>query len=121
MLALPIGVTVACPAYVRTPLAEGLVTLIEAYDDAWTERLPAELLKKRKQERATLKWTIVTMIEPEFPAERILATVEIDQLYALPWIGPGKQGLPFPSAPAGTAQVRKFLLAVTGVGELDDV
>jgi NAD(P)-dependent dehydrogenase (short-subunit alcohol dehydrogenase family) len=49
MLALPIGVTVACPGYVRTPLTEGLVTLIEADDDAWTERLPAELSKNENK------------------------------------------------------------------------
>ena len=44
--------------------------------------------------RATLKRAIV-MIEPDFPAERILATVEADQLYALPWIGPGSRAFRF--------------------------
>ena len=90
--------------------------MIEADDDAWTARLPAELSKEqREQVRATLKRAIV-MIEPEFPAKRILATVEADQLYALPWIGPGNRAsVSFCSV--GTVQVRKFLLAVTGVGE----
>jgi NAD(P)-dependent dehydrogenase (short-subunit alcohol dehydrogenase family) len=84
MLELPIRVTVACPGYVRTPLVEGLTTLVEADDDAWTERLPAELSKEqREQVRATLKRAIATMIEPQDAAERILAAVEADQLYAL--------------------------------------
>jgi NAD(P)-dependent dehydrogenase (short-subunit alcohol dehydrogenase family) len=84
MLELPIGVTVACPGYVRTPLAEGLATLVQADNDAWTEHLPAELSKEhREQVRAMLKRGIVTMIEPEIAAERILAAVEADQLYAL--------------------------------------
>jgi hypothetical protein len=47
---------------------------------------PGGVVEERKQMRATLKRAIVTMIEPEFPAERILATVESDQLYALPWM-----------------------------------
>ncbi|PZS11357.1 MAG: short-chain dehydrogenase [Pseudonocardiales bacterium] len=84
MLELPIGVTVACPGYVRTPLVEGLATLVEADDDAWTEHLPAELSKEqREQVRATLKRGIATVMEPEVAAERILAAVEADQLYAL--------------------------------------
>jgi NAD(P)-dependent dehydrogenase (short-subunit alcohol dehydrogenase family) len=84
MLELPIGVTVACPGYVRTPLAEGLATLVQADNNAWTELLPAELSKdRREQVRATLKRAIVTMIEPEVAAERILAAVEANQLYAL--------------------------------------
>lgn len=52
MLELPIGVTVACPGYVRTPLAEGLATLIEADDEAWTERVPAELSKEQREQGA---------------------------------------------------------------------
>jgi NAD(P)-dependent dehydrogenase (short-subunit alcohol dehydrogenase family) len=84
MLELPIGVTVACPGYVRTPLAEGLATLIQTDNDAWTEHLPAELSKEqREQVRTTLKRGIATMIEPQDAAESILAAVEADQLYAL--------------------------------------
>ena len=84
MLELPIGVTVACPGYVRTPLMEGLAALVEADDDAWTEHLPAELSKEQLgQVRATLKRGIATVMEPEVAAERILAAVEADQLYVL--------------------------------------
>ncbi|HKR51663.1 MAG TPA: SDR family NAD(P)-dependent oxidoreductase [Pseudonocardiaceae bacterium] len=84
MLELPIAVTVACPGYVRTPLAEGMATLVQADNDAWTELLPAELSKQqREQLRKTLKRGIATMIEPQVAAERILVAVEADQLYAL--------------------------------------
>jgi hypothetical protein len=41
VMGLPIGVTAACPGFVRTPLAEGLVTLTQADDDAYTEHLSA--------------------------------------------------------------------------------
>ena len=74
-----IGVTVACPGFVRTPLAEGLVTLAQADDDVLTEHLPTEQME---QLRAGLEREIATMIEPKVSAERILATVETDRLYA---------------------------------------
>lgn len=84
MLGLPIGVTVACPGYVRTPLAEGLAALVQADNDAWSEHVPAELsTEQREQLRARLKRGIATMMEPEVAAESILAAVEADQLYAL--------------------------------------
>ncbi|MGH3820073.1 MAG: SDR family NAD(P)-dependent oxidoreductase [Pseudonocardiaceae bacterium] len=51
---LPIGVTVACPAYVRTPLAEGMSTRMTS-----------------------------TIMEPEAAAERILAAVDTHRFYAL--------------------------------------
>jgi len=80
MMGLPIGVTVACPGFVRTPLAEGLVTLAQADDDVLPEHLPTE---QREQLWARLKRGIATMMEPEVAAERILAAVEADWLYAL--------------------------------------
>jgi NAD(P)-dependent dehydrogenase (short-subunit alcohol dehydrogenase family) len=84
MMGLPIGVTVACPGFVRTPLAEGLVTLVQADDDAWTEHLPADLpMEQIEQLRAAFKRGIATMMEAEVAAERILAAVEADRLYAL--------------------------------------
>jgi hypothetical protein len=42
MMGLPIGVTVARPGFVRTPLAEGLVILDQADDDALTGHLPSK-------------------------------------------------------------------------------
>jgi NAD(P)-dependent dehydrogenase (short-subunit alcohol dehydrogenase family) len=84
MWELPIGVTVACPGYVRTPLAEGLASLVQAKYDAWSKHLPAGLSKEQvEQLRARFKRGIATMIEPEVAAESILAAVEADQLYAL--------------------------------------
>jgi NAD(P)-dependent dehydrogenase (short-subunit alcohol dehydrogenase family) len=87
ILGLPIGVTVACPGFVRTSLIEGMVALVEADDDGWTEYLPADLLMERMQQleqlRMTLKGGAATIMEPEVAAERILAAVEADQLYAL--------------------------------------
>ncbi len=80
-MGLPIGVTVACPALVRTPLTEGLVTLAQADDDALAEHLPAHL--STDQLRAQLKRLIANPMEPEVAAERILAAVETDRLYAL--------------------------------------
>ena len=84
MLELPIGVTVACPGYMRTPLTEDLAALVEADNAAGTEHLPAELsTEQREQLRATLKRGIATVMEPQVAAESILAAVETDQLYAL--------------------------------------
>jgi NAD(P)-dependent dehydrogenase (short-subunit alcohol dehydrogenase family) len=53
---LPIGVTVACPGFVRTPLTEGLVTLAQADDDALAEYL-------LREQMVGLKRWITTMIE----------------------------------------------------------
>ncbi|MGH3811451.1 MAG: SDR family NAD(P)-dependent oxidoreductase [Pseudonocardiaceae bacterium] len=84
VMGLPIGVTVACPGFVRTPLAEGLVTLAQAEDDVLTEHLPADMsMEQMKQLRAELKRGIATMMEPEVAAEHILAAVQADRLYAL--------------------------------------
>jgi NAD(P)-dependent dehydrogenase (short-subunit alcohol dehydrogenase family) len=87
MMGLPIGVTVACPGFVRTPLAEGLLTLVQADDGAWNEHLPANLSMEQMQQmdqlRAALKREAATIMEPEVAADRILAAVEADRLYAL--------------------------------------
>lgn len=85
MMGLPIGVTVACPAYVRTPLTEGMFTLLQTGDDAQlAERLGAGLsVEQVEQVRARLVQGMATMMEPDVAAERILAAVEADQLYAL--------------------------------------
>jgi NAD(P)-dependent dehydrogenase (short-subunit alcohol dehydrogenase family) len=55
-LALPIGVTVACPALVCTPMTESLFTLVQADDDALTEHSPAHL--SMPQLRASLQRVI---------------------------------------------------------------
>jgi NAD(P)-dependent dehydrogenase (short-subunit alcohol dehydrogenase family) len=78
---LPIRVTVACPALVRTPMAEGLLTLAEADDDVLTAHLPAHLSLEQLQ--ASVKRMIANLMEPDVAAERILAAVETDRLYAL--------------------------------------
>ncbi|MGH3901090.1 MAG: SDR family oxidoreductase [Pseudonocardiaceae bacterium] len=80
-MGLPIGVTVACPALVRTPMAEALFTLAQADDDALAEHLPAHL--SVQQLRAQLKHMIANPMEPEVAAERILVAVETDRFYAL--------------------------------------
>jgi short-subunit dehydrogenase len=83
-MGLPIGVTVACPGFVRTPLTEGLVAWAQADDDVSTEHLPADLSMEQMEPLwAWLKRGIATMMEPEVAAERILAAVEADRLYAL--------------------------------------
>jgi short-subunit dehydrogenase len=85
MMGLPIGVTVACPGYVRTPLTEAMFTLLQAGDHAQlTERLPAGLtVEQVEQVGARLEGGMATMMEPDVAAERILAAVEADRLYAL--------------------------------------
>lgn len=65
-------------------MAEGLVALAQADDDVLTEYLPANMSgEQMEQLRAELQRGIATMIEPYVAAERILATVEADRLYAL--------------------------------------
>jgi NAD(P)-dependent dehydrogenase (short-subunit alcohol dehydrogenase family) len=81
VMGLPIGVTVACPGLVRTPLAEGLFTLAQADDDVLAEHLPAHL--SLEQLRARLNRMVADPLEPEVAAERILTAVEINRLYAL--------------------------------------
>jgi NAD(P)-dependent dehydrogenase (short-subunit alcohol dehydrogenase family) len=85
MMGLPIGVTVACPGYVRTPLTEGIFTLLQAGDDAQlAEHLPADLsVQQMEQVRASLARGMATIMQPDVAAERILAAVEADRLYAL--------------------------------------
>jgi hypothetical protein len=63
---------------------EGLAALAQADNDTWTEHLPAELSTEQKEQlRAIFKRGIATVMEPQVAAERILAAVEADQLYAL--------------------------------------
>lgn len=81
VMGLPIGVTVACPSLMRTPMSELMFTLAEADDDVLAGHLPAHL--PREQLRAGLKRMIANTIEPDVAAERILAAVETDRLYAL--------------------------------------
>ncbi|MDQ3764626.1 MAG: SDR family NAD(P)-dependent oxidoreductase [Actinomycetota bacterium] len=50
MMGLPIGVTVACPGFVRTPLAESLVALAQADDDVLTEHLPANMPREQMEQ-----------------------------------------------------------------------
>jgi NAD(P)-dependent dehydrogenase (short-subunit alcohol dehydrogenase family) len=51
MMGLPIGVTVVCPGYVRTPLTESMFTLLQAGDDAQlAELLPAGLSVEHREQ-----------------------------------------------------------------------
>ncbi|MGH3899811.1 MAG: SDR family NAD(P)-dependent oxidoreductase [Pseudonocardiaceae bacterium] len=84
MMGLPIGVTVVCPGFVRTPLTERLVTLAQADDDAVAEHLPVDLSPDQMQQlRAGLQRGIDTMMEPQVAAGLILAAVEADRPYTL--------------------------------------
>lgn len=85
MLGLPIGVTVVCPGYVRTPLTEDMFTLFQSGDNAQlAERLPAGFsMEQVEQVRATLESGLATMMEPDVAVERILAAVEANRLYEL--------------------------------------
>jgi NAD(P)-dependent dehydrogenase (short-subunit alcohol dehydrogenase family) len=85
MMGLPIGVTVVCPGYMRTPLSEPMVTLLQAGDAAQlAEYLPAGLpVEQVLKVRERIKYGVGTVMEPDVVAERILAAVEADRLYAL--------------------------------------
>src|SRR5262249_15447709 len=81
---LPIGVTVVCPGLVRTPLGESVMALAQADDDGWAEQAPVGVPGDQTQQlRATLQGLLVTLLEPEVAAERILAAVEANRLYEL--------------------------------------
>jgi NAD(P)-dependent dehydrogenase (short-subunit alcohol dehydrogenase family) len=80
-MGLPIGVTVACPGLVRTPMAEVLLTLARADDEVLAQHCPAHL--SVGQLRAQLARMTADPLEPQVTAERILAAVEADRLYAL--------------------------------------
>lgn len=81
---LPIGVTVVCPGLVRTPLGKRVIALAQADDDGWAEQAPAGVPMERTQRlRAAVQYLLLTIIEPEVAAERILAAVEANRLYEL--------------------------------------
>lgn len=83
MMGLPIGVTVACPGLVRTPLAERVISSAQS-DDAWADYLPPDVSREQAQQRrAALKGLISTLMEPGAAANRILDAVQADRLYAL--------------------------------------
>lgn len=78
MLGHPIGVTVVCPGFVRTPMVDGMRELTGAQD--WVELLgsgAAEVIEAIRQ-------TMSDMLEPTEAATRILGAVEADRLHALP-------------------------------------
>ena len=80
-MGLPIGVTVACPGLLRTPMTENLFTLAQADDDVLAKHLPAHL--SIEQLRASLDRMTADPMEPKVAAEHILAAIETDRLYAL--------------------------------------
>jgi NAD(P)-dependent dehydrogenase (short-subunit alcohol dehydrogenase family) len=83
MMGLRIGVTVACPGLVRTPLTERVIALVQS-DDAWAEYLPADVPSELAgQRRAALMGLVSNLMEPEVAAERVLDAVEAGEFYAL--------------------------------------
>lgn len=84
IMGVPIGVTVACPGLIRSPLGERVITLAQADDDGWAEQAPAGVPTERTQRlRTAIQHLLLTVIEPEVAAERILAAVEANRLYEL--------------------------------------
>lgn len=78
MMGLPIGVTVVCPGFVRTPMVEGTWDMTEQQE--WADRLGTSAATVR----ASIEETMKDMLEPDEAARRILTAVENDVLHALP-------------------------------------
>ena len=78
MMGLPIGVTVVCPGFVRTPMVEGTWDMTEQQE--WADRLGTNAATVR----ASVEETMKDMLEPDEAARRILTAVENDVLHALP-------------------------------------
>ncbi|MGH3624368.1 MAG: SDR family NAD(P)-dependent oxidoreductase [Sciscionella sp.] len=78
LLGHPIGVTVVCPGYIRTPMVEGMRDMTAMRDLA--QRLGSDAA----QILDAIKETMRDMLEPEEAARRILAAVQADLLHALP-------------------------------------
>ncbi len=78
IMGLPIGVTVVCPGFVRTPMVDG--TWDDTEKQEWTERLGSNA----DTVLASIEKTMTDMLEPAEAARRILTAVENDLLHALP-------------------------------------
>jgi NAD(P)-dependent dehydrogenase (short-subunit alcohol dehydrogenase family) len=78
MLGHPIGVTVVCPGFIRTPMVEGLREMTATPD--WVQQLGDDAAKVLDM----IKQTMQDMLEPDEAARRILTAVEADLLHALP-------------------------------------
>lgn len=78
MMRIPVGVTVVCPGFVRTPMVEETRAMTRRPE--WADRLGADAAAVLDSIEETMK----DMIEPEEAARRILAAVENDVLHALP-------------------------------------
>lgn len=78
MMELPIGVTVVCPGFVRTPMAES------TWDMTRTQELADRLGTNADAILESIAETMRDMLEPDEAARRILTAVETDVLHALP-------------------------------------
>lgn len=78
MRELPIGVTVACPGFVRTPMVEETIGML--WDEGWGEQFGPDVADVR----TAIEETLQDMLEPDEAARRILAAVETDMLHVLP-------------------------------------
>lgn len=71
----PVGVTAACPGYVRTPMVERMRQRLD--EPEWRGQLGEEV-------HAAAVESLREILEPDEAARRVLAAVEADQLHALP-------------------------------------
>jgi NAD(P)-dependent dehydrogenase (short-subunit alcohol dehydrogenase family) len=78
MLGHPIGVTVVCPGFIRTPMVDGMREMTGAED--WMQRFGDDATQLLE----AIKSTMSDMLEPEEAARRILDAVQADLLHALP-------------------------------------
>ncbi|GAB3290747.1 SDR family oxidoreductase [Parasphingorhabdus pacifica] len=78
MTGLPIGVTVVCPGFVRTPMVEGTWDMTQQQE--WLDKLGTDAETILESINETMK----DMLEPAEAARRVLTAVENDVLHSLP-------------------------------------
>ncbi|MBA8826439.1 NAD(P)-dependent dehydrogenase (short-subunit alcohol dehydrogenase family) [Saccharopolyspora lacisalsi] len=78
LMGLPIGVTVVCPGFVRTPMVEENRDMTRGPE--WADRLGADATALLESIEETMK----DMLEPDEAARRVLAAVEAGALHTLP-------------------------------------
>ncbi|WP_168200644.1 SDR family oxidoreductase [Allokutzneria sp. NRRL B-24872] len=82
-----IGVSVVCPGFVNTPMANGIFALLDADPDSEHYRMIRDSLPDQAAMDgliAGLRASAATMIDADVAAERILTAVERDALHVLP-------------------------------------
>lgn len=78
LMGSPIGVTVVCPGFVRTPMVEETREMTR--DPEWADRFGGDATALLESIEETMKG----MLEPDEAARRVLAAVEAGALHALP-------------------------------------